>query len=187
MMMKTLRQLLPAAFVLALMPDAAWSAEKNASAAASKKLLEMIATGNAYPASELMPLYEQLEPVSIDFMFGTWRGGKFDGGKDPDPIRWFGKRFVSRDHADPLLARTAEGAVYSYDGLGFARLREAAFGGKTTAALIYDKQPIMDYFRKLNEQMVIGLGDIKGKPTDFFFHLTRANDVVVIEKPAPTK
>ena len=40
-------------------------------------------------------------------------------------------------------------------------------------ALIYDSQPIMDYFRKVNDDVVIGLGDIKGKPLDFFFHLTR--------------
>ena len=31
----------------------------------------------------------------------------------------------------------------------------------------------MDYFRKVTKDIVIGLGDIKGKPTDFFFHLTR--------------
>ncbi|MET0333035.1 MAG: DUF4334 domain-containing protein [Rhizobacter sp.] len=31
----------------------------------------------------------------------------------------------------------------------------------------------MDYFRKVNDNLIIGLGDIKGKPLDFFFHLTR--------------
>jgi hypothetical protein len=31
----------------------------------------------------------------------------------------------------------------------------------------------MDYFRKVTKDLVIGLGDIKGRPTDFFFHLTR--------------
>ena len=35
------------------------------------------------------------------------------------------------------------------------------------------QQEIMDYFRKVNDDVVIGLGDIKGKPLDFFFHLTR--------------
>ena len=140
---------------------------------AQTQLLEMISTGQAYPASMLMPLFEQLEPASLDFMIGTWKGGKFDGGKEPDPIKWYGKRFVSAAHAEPLLCRAADGSIYAYDNLGQAQMREVVFGGKVQAALIYDKHPIMDYFRKVTDNLVIGLGDIKGKPTDFFFHLTR--------------
>jgi hypothetical protein len=41
------------------------------------------------------------------------------------------------------------------------------------ACLIYDKQPMMDYFRKMTDNLVIGLADIKGRPTDFFFWLER--------------
>jgi hypothetical protein len=141
---------------------------------AQSQLLEMIAIKEAYPASMLMPLFEQLEPASIDFMIGTWKGGKFDGGKDPDPIKWYGKRFVSASLAEPLLCHGPDGSIYAYDNLGQAQMREVLFGGKVQAALIYDKQPIMDYFRKVNDQVVIGLGDVKGRPTDFFFHLTRA-------------
>lgn len=133
----------------------------------------MIATGEAYSPDMLMALYDQLEGASADFMIGTWKGGKFDGGKEPDPIKWYGKRFVSRTHVEPLLCRKEDGTVYSYDNLGVAQLREVVFNGKVCASLIYDKQPIMDYFRKVNDNVVIGLGDVKGKPTDFFFHLTR--------------
>ena len=142
---------------------------------AEAKLLEMIASGKAYSAEELMPLYEQLEPVSIEFMLGTWRGGKFDGGSEPDPINWYGKRFDSAAHAEPLLVRAKDGSIQAYTALGAAQLREVKYAGKVSATLIYDKQPIMDYFRKINDDVVIGLGDIKGKPTDFFFHLTRDN------------
>lgn len=133
----------------------------------------MIRSGQAYPAEVLMPLYNQLEGASAEFMIGTWKGGKFDGGKEPDPIKWYGKRFVSRSHVEPLLCRRDDGTVYSYDNLGVAQLREVVFNGKVCASLIYDKQPIMDYFRKVTDDIVIGLGDIKGKPLDFFFHLTR--------------
>ena len=136
-------------------------------------LLGIIKSGVACPSSTLMQLFEQLEPVSIEFMIGTWRGGKFDGGADPDPIKWYGKRFVSRTHAEPLLCRAEDGSIYSYEKLGIAQLREVAFNGKVSASLIYDQHPIMDYFRKVTNDIVIGLGDIKGKPTDFFFHLTR--------------
>lgn len=136
-------------------------------------LLGIIKSGAACPAAKLMPMFEQLEPVSADFMIGTWRGGKFDGGVEPDPIKWYGKRFVSRTHVEPLLCRAADGSIYSYDKLGVAQLREVVFNGKSSASLIYDQQPIMDYFRKVTNDIVVGLGDIKGKPTDFFFHLTR--------------
>ena len=136
-------------------------------------LLGIIKSGQACPANKLMPLYEQLEPVSIEFILGTWKGGLFDGGASPDPIKWYGKRFVSRTHAEPLLCYAPDGSIYSYDKMGLAQLREVAFNGKVTASLIYDSQPIMDYFRKVTSDIIIGLGDVKGKPTDFFFHLTR--------------
>lgn len=139
----------------------------------ASEVLQIIQSKVACPATSLMPMFKQLEPVSAEFMIGTWRGGKFDAGKDPDPIKWYGKRFVSATEVHPLLCRAEDGSVYSYDNLGLAQLREVVFDGKVSASLIYDKQPIMDYFRKVTDQVVIGLGDIKGKPLDFFFHLTR--------------
>lgn len=136
-------------------------------------LLGIIGSEQPCPASILMPMFQQLPPVTVDFMLGTWRGGKFDGGAEPDPVHWFGKRFISRDYAEPLLCRSADGRVYSCTKLGGARLREAAIFGTTSASLIYDQQPIVDYFRMVTEQLVIGLADIKGRPLDFFFHLRR--------------
>ncbi|SDS87815.1 GXWXG protein [Halopseudomonas litoralis] len=135
--------------------------------------LEMIASGEAYSADTLVPLFKQLEPVDTDFMVGTWKGGKFDGGAEPDPINWYGKRFTSTTDVEPLLVNDAEGEVITHDRLGAAQMRQVVFDGKVSAALIYDSQPIMDYLRKVNEDVVIGLGDIKGKPTDFFFYLVR--------------
>ncbi|WP_226944607.1 DUF4334 domain-containing protein [Pseudomonas sp. FME51] len=135
--------------------------------------LDMIASGKAYPATTLMPLFQQLETVDTDFMVGTWKGGKFDGGAEPDPINWYGKRFTSPAHVEPLLVTNTDGEVVTYDRLGAAQMRNIEFDGQVSAALIYDSQPIMDYFRKVNDNLVIGLGDIKGKPTDFFFYLIR--------------
>ena len=121
----------------------------------------------------MMQLYEQLEPVSIELILGTWKAGLFDGGVSPDPLTWYAKRFVSRTHAEPLLCYASDGSIYSYDKMGLAQLREVAFNGKLSASLIYDSQPIMDYFRKVTSDVIIGLGDVKGRPTGFFFHLTR--------------
>ena len=137
------------------------------------ELLGIIESGAPCPASDLMAMFDRLGAVTADFMLGTWRGGRFDGGAAPDPIRWYGKRFTAANHVDPLLCRADDGSIYSYTKLGLAQLREVACRGKVSASLIYDQQPIMDYFRKVTEEVVVGLGDIKGKPLDFFFHLTR--------------
>lgn len=74
---------------------------------------------------------------------------------------------------EPLLVTNTDGEVVTYDRLGAAQMRNIEFDGQVSAALVYDSQPIMDYFRKVNDDLVIGLGDIKGKPTDFFFYLVR--------------
>jgi len=140
---------------------------------ASSTLLRIIRSGEACPAETLMPLYDQLEPATAKDMIGTWHGGKFDGGKEPDPINWYGKRFVSANHVEPMLCRKEDGSVYAWPNWGEAQLREIAFGGKVQACLIYDKQPMMDYFRKVTDDLVVGVADIKGRPTDFFFWLER--------------
>lgn len=140
---------------------------------AETELLEIIRSKATCSALTLMPIFDQLEPVGADFMIGMWRGGLFDGGTSPDPIKWYGKKFTSPSHVDPLMCRADDGSIYSYTKLGVAQLREVACRGKVSASLIYDSQPIMDYFRKVTKDVVLGLGDIKGKPLDFFFHLTR--------------
>ena len=140
---------------------------------AAQQLQAIIESGEACPGDTLAGLFDQLEPIAADDMIGMWHGGLFDGGQGPDPIRWYGKRFVSRTHVDPLMCRAEDGTIYSYDKLGFAQLREMAFNGVTSAALIYDKHPIMDYFRKVTDDIVIGRGETKGQDDDLWFHLTR--------------
>ena len=141
---------------------------------AEARIEKMIESGKAYTTQNIMKEYDQLEAIDTDFLVGTWKGGKFDGGKMPDPIKWYGKRFDSRDQVEPLLVYGEDGSVQVYDKLGAARMRNIEFKGKVSASLIYDKQPIMDYFRKVNDNVVIGYGEVKGQPdSNFFFHLTR--------------
>lgn len=147
-------------------------AADEAQAQAVAKLREMMADGKAYTNEQILPLYDQLDPVDIDFMIGTWKGGKFDGGKLPDPINWYGKRFQSANAVDPLLARKPDGTVYSFDKWGMAMLREVKYRDKVSATLIYNIKPIMDYFRKIDDNTLLGFGEMSGRPT-FFFYLTR--------------
>lgn len=145
------------------------AAEKEVAIA---KIKEMIANGDkVYKTEEILPYYDQLDPVGQDFMLGTWKGGKFDGGK-PDAINWYGKRFNSRDDVEPLLAQKPDGTVYSFDMWGMAYMRDVLYRDKVSATLIYNKKPILDYFRKVDDDTLLGLGEAQGKVT-FFFYLKR--------------
>lgn len=54
-----------------------------------------------------------------------------------------------------------------------ARLRMVHFRGRTTAAMVYDDIPVLDVFRKLDGDTVLGLMDARGLGQPFFFRLRR--------------
>jgi hypothetical protein len=54
-----------------------------------------------------------------------------------------------------------------------ARLRMTNYRGKTSATMIYDQLPINDVFRKIDENSVFGIMDLKGMKKPFFFILRR--------------
>lgn len=54
-----------------------------------------------------------------------------------------------------------------------ARLRMIEYRGKTSAAMQYDDLPINDVFRKLDDNTVLGIMDLKDMPQPFFFQLKR--------------
>lgn len=54
-----------------------------------------------------------------------------------------------------------------------ARLRMVECRGKTGVAMIYDRQPVIDVFRKTGEGAVLGMMDLKGMERPYFFTLTR--------------
>jgi hypothetical protein len=56
-----------------------------------------------------------------------------------------------------------------------ARLREVKYRGKVSSAMIYDTKGIVDVFRKIDDDTLMGIMDIKGLSTDksYFFILDR--------------
>ncbi|HEX5360832.1 MAG TPA: DUF4334 domain-containing protein [Fluviicoccus sp.] len=54
-----------------------------------------------------------------------------------------------------------------------ARLRMTSFRGKVSAAMIYDRQPIQDVFRRVDDHTVLGVMDLKGMSQPYFFVLRR--------------
>ncbi len=54
-----------------------------------------------------------------------------------------------------------------------ARLRMTDYRGKSSATMIYDQLPINDVFRKIDNNAVLGVMDLKGMEKPFFFRLDR--------------
>ncbi|WP_442790240.1 DUF4334 domain-containing protein [Nocardia sp. CDC153] len=54
-----------------------------------------------------------------------------------------------------------------------ARLRELEFRGKSSAAMIYDHLPIIDVFRRVDADTLLGVMDMRGLNEPYFFVLYR--------------
>ena len=94
------------------------------------------------------------------------------------PVRTFGGRRIVRSP----MARTAFKAARKLLSTTRpqARLKMVAYRGVATAAMIYDRQPIVDLFRRLTPDMLLGLMDMRGE-RPFFFTLRKA------DAPPPTR
>ena len=59
------------------------------------------------------------------------------------------------------------------------QLREMVFRGVTSTAMIYDTRPILDHFRYVSEDMVLGAMEcpkVKGPGGTYYFFLTRRKE-----------
>ena len=54
-----------------------------------------------------------------------------------------------------------------------ASLRVVDFRGRRSAAMIYSRKPIIDHFRKIDDDRVLGLMEMRGMERPYFFLLTR--------------
>ncbi|TWS22159.1 DUF4334 domain-containing protein [Tsukamurella sputi] len=130
--------------------------------------------------TELAGLFAQLEPVSIDFMLGDWHGGELPSGHPMDgalgKARWYGKSFRSANDVQPLVCLDEAGEKFSNVALGKgeASLRLIDVDGTVTASMVYDGQPVIDHFVKVDDDTVMGV--MTGKklaPPYFYFYLER--------------
>jgi hypothetical protein len=113
--------------------------------------------------------------MRADPLLFQWRPGRLvpvDPGIFPVglAIRFasFGRTFVARNWFSHLRkACRAKGTT--------ASLRLQTIDGFETAAMIYDRQPIVDYFRRIDENQVAGMMIVKDDNRRFFFKLHRVD------------
>lgn len=118
-----------------------------------------------------------------------WYGKRFDSLDDVHPLVFGkpGKLFsvnpglVPMSQAErltplfqnPLIAAAGKALIRCLvTSKPKARLRMVECRGQATATMLYDDLPIADHFRKLNDNTVLGLMDLRGSDP-FFFTLTR--------------
>lgn len=127
--------------------------------------------------AELEALFDALPEVPEAFMLGEWDGGVFNTGHPGEgqleALRWIGKTFRDRNDVDPIVSRGPDGGRVANPILGPASLRRVEYRGVVTATMCYDKQPVFDHFRKVDERSVLGVMDRKGDPMPLYFYLRR--------------
>lgn len=125
-----------------------------------------------------------------------WHGKRFESSEDVHPLVFKalagGLAIVNPVFMGPILWLMLRNLIPKSASLGSltklalplfstsrscARLRILEFRGKSSATMIYDKLPINDVFRKIDESSVLGIMDLKGMKQPFFFILRREDAV----------
>ncbi|MFN7820467.1 MAG: DUF4334 domain-containing protein [Cyanobacteriota bacterium] len=119
-----------------------------------------------------------------------WQGKRFDSLEEVHPLV-FGGPGGGPVHVDPsrlpigLLRASWVGRLTPFGGLfpwlaplvatrrSAARLRSTLYRGKVSATMVYDALPILDVFRRLEGDSLLGVMDCKGMGQPFFFVLRR--------------
>lgn len=126
---------------------------------------------------DVLAFYDGLPPVAAEEMLGEWDGGivatGHPGEGQLDALGWVGKTFRSADDVDPIVVAGPDGERQSSDVLGAATLRRVEHRGVVTATMVYDRHPIFDHFRRVDDRTVLGLMDRKGEPAPLMFFLRR--------------
>jgi hypothetical protein len=134
----------------------------------------------------LHELFDSLPAVEPSFMLGDWEGGVFRTGHKGEQqlasIQWVGKTFHGEDDVDPIIRRAADGRREASPIMGKAKLRSMSHRGVTTATMVYDQHPISDHFRKISDDLVLGVMNRKGDASPLFFYLRRLSAAPEVDR-----
>lgn len=132
--------------------------------------------------AELDAIWAMLDTVTVEEILGDWRGGELPTGHRMDgrlaAVGWYGKWFRSWYDVAPMVCRGEDGELYSNleIGKGAASLWEVGFRGEVTASMVYDGQPVIDHFKRVDGNTLMGI--MNGttslvRERHFYFYLQR--------------
>lgn len=114
--------------------------------------------------TELDLLWDDLATVGVPEVLGRWHGGDFATGhvisKVLRKVRWHGKWFDSALDVTPIVCRSEDGTLVANQeaaGGGGASLWPVEFRGEVTATMAYDRLPVFDHFKRINETTLMGI------------------------------
>jgi hypothetical protein len=120
---------------------------------------------------------EFLGPESVHpLLFRSWAGGPRPVDPSVIPLRLL-RDYAALAHLWPARAAFGWLRPLLYTNQPKARLRTVEHRGVRTAALVYDALPVIDVFRRVGADVVIGAMDMRGLPSPFFFLLERDRSV----------
>jgi hypothetical protein len=141
--------------------------------------------------AQITTLFAELPPVSMETLSGIWRAVAIPGVSPFYQVQiekgWYGMRFTDPETVDSMLISTSDGAdIFAADVLKIVaaapgadthlsqirtqietdqpmgRLRMISYRGAISAALIYDRQPVIDYFRTIDDTAVLCAAEARG-------------------------
>ncbi|OJJ46438.1 hypothetical protein ASPZODRAFT_16199 [Penicilliopsis zonata CBS 506.65] len=126
--------------------------------------------------AEVAAAYDRLKSVTADELLGRWQGFSLDTGHPLHRLlttfKWAGKDFHSVDDVDPIMMYNAQDERVWYQEYGHASLRQVEYRGIVSTAMIYDRFPIIDSFRYVADNVVMGAmenKDMKDSGTYYFY------------------
>ena len=141
------------------------------------QLEDLTTRGEPVSLDEALAFYDALPAVDPEEMLGEWDGGLVPTGHPGegqlDKLGWVGKTFRGADDVDPIVVRGPDGGRAASDVMGGATLRRVEHRGMATATMVYDRHPVFDHFRRVDERTVLGLMDRKGEDAPLIFFLRR--------------
>lgn len=135
---------------------------------ARARFAELRAMDAGVDPAELDEIWAALPTVTPEEILGPWKGDDFATGHRLHDalvaVQWHGKRFDGVHDAKPLMCRGEDGELFSNVklGRGEATLWPVGFRGETTASMVYDGQPVIDHFKRVDDRTLMGI--MNGKP-----------------------
>jgi hypothetical protein len=139
--------------------------------------------------AQALEFFDSLPPIRSEDLTGRWQGRGLNTAHPMDGLLessgWYGKQFDDTESVHPLLFEVA-GEIFPVEPQAAvpldvtkrahkyrARLRNVENRGVVSAAMVYDGQPIIDHFRRVDAHTILGLMDARGMKVPYFFILSK--------------
>jgi len=144
-----------------------------------RQILEkFIYSKNKISRKKLDDFFADLDLITIREMIGEWRVGylftKEGTGsrweifiKNFPIVRLYGKKFIDQNNVKAWIYRFF-GIKFSAPGAS-AVLKEIKFRDKVSVSMIYNYLPMIDNFRKVDDDIVMGIMEVKGEVSVYFY------------------